>query len=115
METVNPNHWRLCNGCKKPIQYKQNYWVCSVSTCTRKRTGFVFCTVSCWDSHVPMMNHRESWAEERKAPSMDEWKQILIDEAAPKTRAKKVVEVPKTPEPEKPKGPPKVIIRRSTG
>jgi len=61
--------WRRCNGCKKPIALGAQYWVCSVSTCNRKRTGMVFCTVSCWDVHLPTANHREAWAEERTAPS----------------------------------------------
>ncbi len=60
--------WKKCNICKKPIALGGVYWVCNVSTCNRKRTGLSFCSVSCWDAHVPMMNHRESWAEERRAP-----------------------------------------------
>jgi hypothetical protein len=70
--TAPETHWRLCSICKKPIGYRTLYWVCNVSTCTRKRTGLIFCTVSCWDAHVPMMNHRESWAEERTAPTREE-------------------------------------------
>jgi len=61
--------WKACNTCKKSINYDQNYWVCSVSTCNSKRTGLVFCTVNCWDAHVPMMRHKDAWAEERTAPS----------------------------------------------
>jgi hypothetical protein len=33
----------------------------------------VFCTVSCWDSHLGVVRHRESWALERRAPSAAEW------------------------------------------
>jgi len=44
------------------------YQVCSVSTCNRKRTGLVFCSVACWDSHLPTANHREAWAIEKRAP-----------------------------------------------
>lgn len=65
--------WRKCSTCKKPIGFRTKYWVCNVSTCNRKRTGLIFCTVSCWDAHNPMMNHRESWAEERMSPSEQEW------------------------------------------
>jgi histone H3/H4 len=39
-----------------------------VSTCNRKRTALAFCTVSCWDAHLPVARHRESWAEEQTAP-----------------------------------------------
>jgi hypothetical protein len=65
-------YWKKCNSCKKPIAYKAIYWVCNVSTCNRKRTGLSFCSVSCWDAHVPGMNHRESWAEERRAPTYEQ-------------------------------------------
>jgi hypothetical protein len=65
--------WRKCNSCKKPIGFRTKYWVCSVSTCTRKRTGLVFCSVSCWDAHAPMMNHRDAGAIEMMSPSQAEW------------------------------------------
>jgi histone H3/H4 len=29
----------------------------------------MFCSVSCWDAHVPMMNHKDAWAEERMSPA----------------------------------------------
>ncbi len=61
--------WRRCNSCKKWIGLDTLHWVCNVSTCNRKRTGLVFCTVSCWDAHLPLMNHRESWAVERTSPT----------------------------------------------
>jgi len=60
--------WRRCSACKKPIALGATYWVCSVSTCNRKRTGLAFCTVSCWEVHLPGANHREAWALERTAP-----------------------------------------------
>lgn len=109
---VHESYWRKCNSCKKEIPYSQLFWVCNVSTCNRKRTGLVFCTVSCWDAHGPMMNHRESWAEERKSPTKAEWIQILADEAAPKKRGPR--EKPVAPEPVKaaPTAPPKVLVRR---
>lgn len=66
-------YWRRCSSCKKEIGFTRTYWVCSVSTCNRKRTGLVFCTTSCWDVHLPLMNHREAWAEERRAPTREEW------------------------------------------
>lgn len=66
-------YWRRCSSCKREIGFTRTYWVCSVSTCNRKRTGLVFCTTSCWDVHLPLMNHREAWAEERRAPTREEW------------------------------------------
>ena len=60
--------WRRCSGCKEPIALGALYYVCSVSTCNRKRTALAFCTVSCWEIHLPVARHREAWAEERTAP-----------------------------------------------
>lgn len=60
--------WKKCNTCKKSISYGESYYVCSVSTCNQTRTGYVFCGVACWDAHVPIMKHKDSWAEEKKAP-----------------------------------------------
>ncbi|MBC7691207.1 MAG: hypothetical protein H7222_05510 [Methylotenera sp.] len=89
-----PTLWRPCSSCKKSIHFGTRYWVCNVSTCNRKRTGLIFCTVSCWDAHVPQMNHRESWAEEKKAPTPAEWAQILAEEETPKKRTPKSVPAP---------------------
>ena len=55
----NDSIWCSCSTCKKPIAFQQTYYVCSVSTCNRKRNGFFFCSVACWDAHVPIMRHRE--------------------------------------------------------
>lgn len=63
------SQWRRCSACKQPIRYGAEYWVCSVSTCNRKRTGLAFCSVSCWEVHLPVARHREAWAEERTAPA----------------------------------------------
>lgn len=60
--------WRPCSSCKKPIEHGQRYWVCSVSTCNRARSPYVFCSTRCWDAHVPVLNHRSAWCEDRRAP-----------------------------------------------
>jgi len=61
--------WRTCSSCKKAIPLAGRYYLCSVSTCQRKRTGLVFCSVSCWDAHLPFSRHREAWAIEATAPA----------------------------------------------
>lgn len=61
--------WRRCSACKQPIELGSTYWVCSVSTCNRARTGLAFCSVSCWEVHLPTANHRQAWALERTAPA----------------------------------------------
>jgi len=60
--------WRRCSACKKPIALGAPYFACNVSTCNRKRTALAFCSVSCWEVHLPSANHREAWAVERSAP-----------------------------------------------
>ena len=69
-----PDFWRKCTTCKKPIAFGQKYWICSVSTCNRIRTQLIFCNVSCFDAHVPVMNHRDAGAFEKRAPSLEQWK-----------------------------------------
>ncbi len=61
--------WRACSTCKKPIALGATYYVCNVSTCQRPATNFAFCGIDCWDAHVPTFRHKDSWAEERKAPT----------------------------------------------
>jgi hypothetical protein len=65
--------WARCNGCKGDIDFDQTYYVCSVSTCNRKGTELRFCSVECWDAHVPVMRHREAWAEEKRSPTQTVW------------------------------------------
>jgi len=61
--------WRHCSRCKQGIACGATYLVCTVSTCNRARTGLVFCSMDCWDAHVPLARHREAGAEERVAPA----------------------------------------------
>jgi hypothetical protein len=65
--------WKRCSSCKTELRFSTTYWVCSVSTCNRKRTGLVFCSVSCWEMHRPMMRHRDDYAVEQRSPSKETW------------------------------------------
>ena len=65
--------WKRCSTCKKELPFVTAYWACNVSTCNRPRTALVFCSVACWDAHVPMLRHRDAWAEERRSPTAAEW------------------------------------------
>ena len=69
---MNDAIFRKCSTCKRDIPFGAAHYVCSVSTCNRKGTDFAFCTVECWDGHVPLFRHRDAWAEERTAPTRDE-------------------------------------------
>jgi predicted amidophosphoribosyltransferase len=70
--TRETTRWRRCSACKKDIPLGGDYWVCNVSTCNRKRTGLAFCSVECWEVHLPEANHRTSWAVEKTAPTTAE-------------------------------------------
>ncbi len=78
--------WRSCSTCKGPIAFGARYWTCSVSTCNRKRTGLVFCSVDCWDAHVPVLRHRDAWAEEQTAPSREQAERERAEAARPAKR-----------------------------
>lgn len=66
------NFWRECSSCKKQIPYNSKYYECSVSTCTGHRTGYVFCSVHCWERHVPGAKHRDAAAIEKISPKTAE-------------------------------------------
>lgn len=68
-EESTAEHWRKCSNCKKPISFGATYYVCSVSTCNGQRTGYVFCTVLCFEAHLPGARHRDAAAVEMKAPA----------------------------------------------
>jgi len=72
------NVWKKCSICKKDIPFDSKYYECSVSTCTGKRTGFVFCSVTCWDVHVPGARHRpDAGAISMKSPSRAQHEQEM--------------------------------------
>tara|TARA_R110000868_G_scaffold117600_13_gene312452 strand:- start:21024 stop:21476 length:453 start_codon:yes stop_codon:yes gene_type:complete len=79
------NFWRKCSTCKKEIGFNAIYQKCSVSTCRKN----VYCSVTCWDVHNPIMNHKSSWAEEERAPSKEqaaserEPRRIIVSAAKP--------------------------------
>ncbi len=74
--------WRPCSACKGPLELGGVFWACSVSTCNRKRTALAFCSVDCWEVHLPDANHREAWAIEKRAP-----KSVSDDEANTRSAA----------------------------
>lgn len=82
MTSEDASPWKRCNTCKKPIAFGGGYFSCNVSTCNRKGTDFAFCSVACWDAHVPVFRHRDAWAEEQTAPTAAEWAARQRAEAA---------------------------------
>ena len=67
-ETQNQKVWKTCSTCKKPIFAGAKYYICSVSTCNGQRTGYVFCSMQCFESHLPGARHRDAGALEKIAP-----------------------------------------------
>jgi histone H3/H4 len=78
MEAIS-NQWKKCSTCKKPIGHNTKYYECSVSTCTGERTGYVFCSVACFEVHLPGARHRSAGAVEKKSPA-----QLAATTEAPK-------------------------------
>src|SRR5512147_334791 len=99
--------WLKCTACKNPIPYNATHWVCSVSTCNRKGTQYVFCTVSCWDSHVADARHRDAWAVEKRAPTKDVWERELASSPPAST--------PAPAAPPRPAAPAAPVVRRVVG
>jgi hypothetical protein len=88
-----PERFRLCSTCRKEIPFQGVYFVCSVSTCNRPRTGLYFCSVACWDAHLGEVRHREAWAEEKRAPTREEHLREQAGEA-PAEAPRRVVVAP---------------------
>jgi hypothetical protein len=65
--------WKRCSTCRGAIVFGATYYVCSVSTCNRVRLTYRFCSVECWEEHLPLMRHREAWAVEETAPTREGW------------------------------------------
>lgn len=95
--------FRLCTTCKKPIGFGESYMQCSVSTCNRAKLAQFFCTLACWDAHVPEARHRDAWAEPMKAPSREAFlrEQREEQEREAKTSAKEAPEGAMTDEADK--------------
>ncbi|HEY3234237.1 MAG TPA: hypothetical protein VGJ84_05950 [Polyangiaceae bacterium] len=73
--------FRVCSICRKPIPFEERYYRCSVSTCNQGKSALFFCSVACFEAHVPDMRHKDAWAEQATAPSREAW------EASAETKA----------------------------
>lgn len=85
------DYFRHCSTCKAPIQYGAEYYKCSVSTCNHSRTGLYFCSVACWDAHVPGARHRDAWAEKERAPSREAVAREATSDASTAAPARRLV------------------------
>jgi histone H3/H4 len=73
--------WRKCSSCKKNIDLDTKYYICSVSTCNGLRTGYVFCSVACFERHLPGARHKQAGAIEKVSPRAPA--RILIQTSTP--------------------------------
>lgn len=94
METEDSSFWRKCSTCKKPIQLGSKYYVCSVSTCNGERTGYVFCSMNCFEAHLPGARHRSAGAIEKLAPKTPQ-SQVNVGDT-PRAPARIIVQSPST-------------------
>ncbi len=99
-ENLDDRTFKVCSTCKKPIFFEAAYYRCSVSTCNRSRVAYYFCSVPCWDAHVPEQRHRDAWAESAQAPSRAAYLAELAKEesttgATETAPARRVVSPPK--------------------
>ncbi len=69
MDGLAQDLWKKCSTCKSPIGFKKKYYVCSVSSCNGLRTGYVFCKMECWESHLPGARHRDAAAVSMESPA----------------------------------------------
>lgn len=64
--TTEENYYRRCGSCKKPIALGALFYDCGISTCRKSS----YCSMPCFDAHVPIFRHKDAWAEEKRAPMM---------------------------------------------
>lgn len=84
------NTWKNCSSCKKPIALNSIYYICSVTTCQGRMTDYVFCSVPCWDSHVPVERHKPgAGALERRSPNQ----KIMVSTPVKQASSKKEEEI----------------------
>ncbi|HPH29754.1 MAG TPA: hypothetical protein PLA87_23080, partial [Pseudomonadota bacterium] len=62
-----PESFAVCSMCRKPIPMMGKFFRCSVSTCNSGRVRYLFCSISCWDAHLPNARHRNAAAIEEIA------------------------------------------------
>jgi hypothetical protein len=82
-----PEFFRQCTTCKKPIAFGADYMQCSVSTCNRSKLAQFFCSLNCWDAHLPEARHRDAWAEPMKAPTREALRREQQEEQEREARA----------------------------
>lgn len=94
MQTSETSSWRKCSSCKNPIAFGAKHYVCSVSTCNGQRTGYVFCSVPCFEVHLPSARHKDAAAIEQMAPRSEPSRKIIAS-TAPSLNAASRPQIPR--------------------
>jgi histone H3/H4 len=84
--------------CKVGIGFESEYFTCSVSTCNRKRTGLFFCSLACFEAHLPTARHRDAWAESQRSPSIAAAQAERQAEAGDEEDSEELDEAPAAPQ-----------------
>lgn len=72
------NYWRKCSSCKGAIGLGAKYYQCNVSTCNTNKTNYVFCSVNCFETHLPGARHKDAYAIEETAPKTSTPQRIIV-------------------------------------
>lgn len=68
--------WKSCSVCAGKLEFGCTYYVCSVTSCNKKRAQWKFCSVECWEEHHLKFGHRSSaGAVEEFGPTFEEWEE----------------------------------------
>lgn len=54
------------------------YYQCNVSTCNTNKTNYVFCSVACFERHLPGARHKDAYAVEETAPKTATPQRIIV-------------------------------------
>lgn len=79
------NYWRKCSSCKGAIGLGAKYYQCNVSTCNTNKTNYVFCSVNCFETHLPGARHKDAYAIEELAPKTATPQRIIVAGASTPT------------------------------
>ena len=74
----------VCATCRKLIPMGTSAIRCTVASCNTGRLKLRFCTVTCWQKHVPTARHRKAAyvVEERATETVEEAPTETADDAA---------------------------------
>lgn len=66
------NTFGRCCMCRKEIPYEAQYYRCSVGTCNLGRIKLLFCSIKCWEDHLPTARHKSADYVTESAPKKSE-------------------------------------------